>query len=346
VSIAAPARQWFGTWLRRGRFWSTAVASLALVALVALLAWRYGPWADPGFVEWRMPQATDVPVAVAAGPDGVVWFTLDSSNAIGRLKHGRIEKVRKPTENLEPLGLAAGAHGSVWYTDAHARAISRVTHDGTITSYDLSTPVARLGRLALAPDGAAWFAEPTAVSVTRLKDGVLTRHPVGPLTGAGDANVGPFGVAVDAQGTVWATLQNANKLLRLSPRGEMTEFTLPTRHSGPGDVAIDATGAVWILELSANKVARFAAGRFEEFSVPTPNAGLTALAVAPDGSAWFTEMRAHKLGRVHGGVVKELPLPRRDARPFGVSVDATNNVWYTDLTGWLGMLPADRARGN
>ena len=346
MSLAAPARQSFGTWLRRGRLWATAVASLTVVALVALLAWRYGPWRDPGFVEWKMPQVTDIPVAVAPGPDSVVWFTLDGSNAIGRLKNGRIEKVRKPSENLEPLGLAAGVDGSAWHTDAHRRAISHVSHDGTITSYDLSTPVARLGRLALGPDGAVWFAEPTAVSVTRLKDGVLTRHPVGPLTGAGEANAGPFGVAVDAQGTVWATLQHANKLVRISPSGEMTEFALPTRHSGPGDVAVDATGAVWILELGANKVARFAAGRFEEFLVPTPNAGITALAVAPDGSAWFTELRAHKLGRVRGGVVKEFPLARRDARPFGVAVDAANNVWYTDLSGWLGMLPADRARGN
>ena len=51
-------------------------------------------------------------------------------------------------------------------------------------------------------------------------------------------------------------------------------------------------------------------------------------------------------GRVRAGIVKEFPLPRRDARPFGVTVDAANNVWYTDLGGWLGMLPAKRARGN
>jgi len=73
-------------------------------------------------------------------------------------------------------------------------------------------------------------------------------------------------------------------------------------------------------------------------------AGLTALAVAPDGSAWFTEIRAHQLGRVRVGVVREFPLPRRDARPFGVAIDQANNVWYTDLSGWVGMLPADRAR--
>jgi virginiamycin B lyase len=243
-----------------------------------------------------------------------------------------------------PLGLAADADGSAWYTDAHLRAVSHVSNDATITSFDLATPVARLGRLALAPDGAVWFAESTAVSVTRLQDGRFTRRAVGPFTGAAEANVAPFGVAVDAQGTVWATLQSANKLVRIPARGEMTEFELPTRQSGPGDVAVDPSGGVWVLEVTANKVARFAGGRFEEFSVPTPNAGLTALAVAPDGAAWFTEARAHKLGRVRGGVIREFALPRRDARPFGVAVDGANNVWYTDLSGWLGMLRGDRAR--
>jgi len=42
--------------------------------------------------------------------------------------------------------------------------------------------------------------------------------------------------------------------------------------------------------------------------------------------------------------VMEFRLPRTESRPFGVAVDAANNVWYTDLSGWLGMLPAVRAK--
>jgi len=48
---------------------------------------------------------------------------------------------------------------------------------------------------------------------------------------------------------------------------------------------------------------------------------------------------------VRDGVITEFALPRGDARPFGITVDASNNVWYTDLSGWLGRLAADRARG-
>jgi streptogramin lyase len=44
-------------------------------------------------------------------------------------------------------------------------------------------------------------------------------------------------------------------------------------------------------------------------------------------------------------MITEFALPRPDARPFGIAVDASNNVWYTDLSGWIGRLAAERARG-
>jgi len=343
---ATAARRPLHVWTRRPRLWLVIAGGVVLLGAVLAVALSVGPWADSGFVEYRMPSRTDIPVSIAAARDGAMWFTIELSDAIGRLKDGQISKIGKGSENVEPLGLAVDADGAAWYTDARKRAIGRVASDGAISAFDLSTPVARLGRLAVAPDGAIWFAEPTLVSVTRLERGVFTRYVVAPRTGVGEGSVGPFGVAVDAEGLVWATLPEANKLVQISPRGEIAEFELPTRHSGPGDVAVDARGTVWVLEQSANKIARFAAGRFQELPVPTPHAGLNGLAAAPDGSVWFAEVRAHKLGRVRGDVVTEFSLPRRDARPVGVTVDGANNVWYADLSGWVGMLRADRARAN
>jgi virginiamycin B lyase len=321
------------------------VVALGIAISVAAIVWRIGPpWASWGFQEFRLPNQGDIPVGIAVGPDGTVWFTLESSDAIGLFRNGQIQKLSKGTESVEPLGLAVDAGGQVWYTEAPRQRISRASPDGSITSFGLATPVARLGRLAVAPDGDVWFAEPSVVSVTRLRDGQLTRHVVRLTHLHGAMDAGPFGVAVAADRTVWATLQNANKLLRLAPDGQMATFDVPTRRSGLGDIAADGVGAVWFLEIGANKIGRFAGGQFDEFTVPTPSAGLTALAVAPDGAVWFTELRAHCLGRLHGGTITEFALPRGDARPFGIAVDAGNNVWYTDLSGWLGRLDASRAR--
>jgi virginiamycin B lyase len=324
-----------------GWFGAAIVVSVAVAG--GALVWRPGTASSWGFQEFKLAVA-DIPVGIAVSPDGTVWFTLEASDAIGLLRNGRIQKLSKGADSVEPLGLAVDAGGRAWYTDAPKQRISRVSVDGSITSFGLSTPVARLGRLAIAPDGDVWFAETSLVSVTNLKDGRLTRHVVGSLSPETPMDAAPFGVAVAPDGTVWATLQNANKLLRLAPNGEKTAFDVPTRASGLGDVAVGAGGAVWFLEIAANKIGRFAGGRFEEFTVPTPRAGLTALAVAPDGDAWFTELRGHRLGRVHAGAITEFVLPRADARPFGITADAGNNVWYTDLSGWLGRLDADRAR--
>jgi virginiamycin B lyase len=321
---------------RQPRLW-LAVAAVAVIAGLAVVLWRIGPWSDPGFIEYRKLVETDIPTALAPAPDGAIWFTIELSDAIGLIRNGRIERLLKKTPNLEPLGLAVDAGGRAWYTDVSIRAISRMSPDGTIRSFPLGTPIVRLGRLAIGPDGAVWFADATTASVTRLKDGVFTRYP------SRSVGATPFGVAVDDHGTVWATLVDANKLLRVAADGGVTEFDVPFRGSALGDVAVEGRGAVWFLQPQANTIGRFLEGRFTEFAIPTPAAGLTALAVARDGSVWFTELRAGRLGRLRHGRVTEFRLPRAEARPFGVAVDGSNNVWYTDLSGWVGMLPASRA---
>ena len=333
---------WRPRWSWRGSV-GLAVA-VGIVSGLALLAWRIGPSGSRGFEEFRLPNRTDMPVAIAVARNGTAWFTLESSDAIGLFRNGRIERIPKGTESSEPLGLAVDVGGRAWYTEAPQQRIARASTDGVISSFGLSTPVARLGRLAVGPNGAVWFAEPSLMSVTQFRDGRFTRHVVGARAATVPVDAAPFGVAIAPDGSVWATLPNADKLLRIAPDGEMRAFDAPSRQSGLGDIAVDSNGAVFFLELSVNKIGRFAGGRFEEFAVPTPAAGLTALAVAPDGAAWFTELRGHRLGRLHGGAITEFDLPRPDARPFGITVDAGNNVWYTDLSGWLGRLDADRAR--
>ncbi len=279
---------------------------------------------------------TDIPTSIAVAPDGAVWFIIEFSDAIGVFQNGKIRRIQKKDQNLETLGLVADGAGGAWITDTTARAISHILADGEVRSFPLSTPLARLGRLALAPDGAVWFADMLMASVTRLQNGVFTAHSVSEKGGT------PYGIALDSGGNVWTTLQGPDKLGRISTSGELTTFDAPTRNAGLGDLAIDRSGAVWFLELRANKVGRFAKGRFVEFEAPTPAAGLASLAPAPDGSLWFTELGVGKLGRIKDGQVSEFSLPRAGSRPFGVAVDTSNVVWYTDLKGWLGRLPVSR----
>lgn len=315
-----------------------AVVVVIVVAAIAgfTLVRKPGPGAD--FVEYPMQVASDIPTAVAVGPDGSVWFTIDFSDAIGLIREGKLQRITKPKKSVEPVGIAVDAQGVAWFTDPTEVQISSVRTDGHIQSYPLGTPIARLARLAIASDGAVWFAESTSFSFTRLKDGQFRRHVPRQSMGA------PYGVAVDSQGNAWGTLQSANQIVKISPTGEMTDYEIPTRGSAPSDIAIDAAGRVWFLEFRSNKIGSFADGKFTEYAVPGEWSGLTGLAVAPDGAIWFGMLRAQSLGRLRNGEFKFFRMPRDTARPYTLAADAEGNIWYADISGYVGKLAAHAAR--
>jgi virginiamycin B lyase len=327
------------SWARR-RGLAIAVA-VGLVALggAALLHTLPQTWTSAArFVEYRMTDQQDAPIAIAAAADGTVWFTIDHADAIGRVRNNQIERLPTGGRNIEPTGLAVAADGSAWYTDIAARAVVRISNAGETSRFTLATPIVRLGRLAIAPDGAVWFADSTDLSVTRLKDGVFTRHGIGSPRGS------PYGVATGSDGVVWATLQGANQLLRFAPDGSITPIDLPRPGAVPSDVAVGADGAVWFLQFRANRIGQLKDGKFADFEVGKENVGLSGLAVADDGAVWFGMMRRGSLGRLRGGRIDVFPLPRENARPYSLAVDREGNVWYADITGYVGMLPARQAR--
>jgi virginiamycin B lyase len=311
-------------------------AALGIVALAggALLTRTFAP---AGFVEYHMEDPQDAPIAIAAGADGAIWFTIDHADSIGRVRDGRFERLPTSTRNIEPLGLAVAVDGSAWFTDIATRSIAHITGAGEIARFVLDTPIARLGRLAIALDGAVWFADATGYGVTRLKDGVFARHRIETARG------GPYGVALTADGSVWATLQYGNQLLRIAPDGTDATFDLPHPAAVPTDIATGRDGSLWFLQFRANRIGRFKDGRFSDVEASPENAGLSGLAVAHNDDVWFGMLRRGSLGRLRNGRIDVFALPRNNARPFSVAVDRDDNIWYADISGTIGMLPAKQA---
>ena len=310
---------------------------LLLAAAVAALTWRPPGPRSAKVIEYAMPVSTDIPTAVAVAPDGSVWFSIDFSDAVGVVRGGKVERFAKGSRSTEPIGIAVDTSGKVWVTDAATVSIVAMSATGGVQSVKLGTPIARLGRMAAAPDGAVWFAESTSYSITRLKNGELTRHAIDSARG------GPYGVAVAADGTVWATLQSGNSLLRIAPDGKITEHEIPTPGVSPTDIAVDAAGVVWFLEFPADRIGRFQDGKFDELALAGKKLGLTGLATGPGGAVWFGMLRKGSIGRLRDGKVIEFKLPRDGARPYSVALDQLGNVWYADITGYVGMLPAAEA---
>lgn len=315
------------------KIWNVLALFAVLVAAAALL-WK-GKSAGPlKFVEYSVGEGKETPIAIAAGKDGSAWFTLDSLPALGVVRQGKLERFKLPTASVEPLGIGVDPQGQVWTTDASGGAIRRLNAQGEVSTVALNTPIARLGRLAVGKDGAIWFAESTAYSFTRLKDGVLTRNVFNSVGG------GPYGIALAPSGSAWGTLQSGNQIVEIAADGKVSEFDIPTPGSAPTDVTVDANGAVWFVEFRANKIGRYSQGKFEEYALPEGAAAPSGIAAAADGSVWFGVLRGAALGRVRNGIVSIHPLPRPTARPYSLAADAAGNIWYADLSGFIGMLPA------
>ena len=321
---------------------NAAYLLIAFVALatMAFAAWRLAPPSTAQVTEYPMLEKNDIPAAIAAGNDGSIWFTIDFSSAIGVFRNGKIERIDKGTRNMDPIGIAVDQANNAWYVDAPALSIGRIGPNNEIKTFPLGTPVARLQRLTVAPDGAVWFAEGSAYSVTRLKDNVLERYQLQSARGT------PYGVAIAPDGKAWATLQQAGQIVRIDPKDGKTDwFWVPTPASAPTDITVDAKGDVWFLEFRGNKLGRIHNDEFTEFPIPSESrtAGLVGITAAPDGAIWFAMVRDHALGRFKNGVFKFFNLPRFDARPIGVAADPAGNIWYVDLTGVLGKISAQDA---
>jgi virginiamycin B lyase len=325
-------------WPRR-RHLQAMAAAVGFAVLVGICGYALRGKPPPArFIEYAMPNPQDAPTTIAAAADGSIWFTIDRADSIGRWHSGRIERLPTPGRNFEPLGLAVAADGSAWYTDIAGGAVVQISASGAASRFALDSAIVRLGRLAIAPDGSAWFADTTGYGITQLKAGTFKRHELAA------ADEGPYGVAVAADGTVWATLQRSSKLVRIEPGGTLETIDLPRRGSVPTDIAVDAEGSVWFLQFRANRLGQWKEGKFSDFEVPGQNAGLSGLAIAKDGTVWFGMIRGSSLGRLRHGKVATFRLPRDSARPYSVAVDADGNVWYADISGFVGMLSARSTR--
>jgi streptogramin lyase len=92
--------------------------------------------------EFAIPSGGD-PYAIAAGPDGNLWFTEPGAfNAVGRCTpSGGISEYPIPTPNTEVAGITAGPDGNIWFAEEFAGRIGRFSDlkgGGTLASGSLT----------------------------------------------------------------------------------------------------------------------------------------------------------------------------------------------------------------
>src|SRR3954470_20389799 len=206
---------------------SRGAAMIAALALFLVL--RVGAASAVTITEFSdgiTPGAT--PAAIAAGPDGNLWFT--ESDRVGRITPAGV--VTEFSTGITPgaglAGIAAGPDGNLWFTESDR--VGRITPAGVVTEFSTGiTPGAGLAGIAAGPDGNLWFTEHAANRVARITPlGVVTEFATGitqdtvvqgPYFHLITPGARPDGIAAGPDGNLWFTETNRG-VGRITPTGE------------------------------------------------------------------------------------------------------------------------------
>ncbi|MBX3024561.1 hypothetical protein KF840_06590 [bacterium] len=339
---------------------------------VAMVATRDAVWTRPrqGHVLHRIGRdgsvrAVDVGAerqvtAIAAGPDGELWFAAAGENTVVRLA---ADGMRAYPVGLRPrinaiAAMGTGPDRNLWFADWLSSRFSRLTPDGALTGFLTPFPSPRPLKVLAGPDGNAWL-------LGELSSQLIRATPRGEITVFDLPANFARDVAIGTDGRFWITDAEGDHLLRVTvpvpPTPEPRPPTNPPRlyaasqfddlitpidlsslrAGAPFAVAHEAFAlsdlqvsvdarylyavlgyAVQVIEIATHRVAR---------TIPAPG---SRMAIAPDGR--LAHLTAPGLGLVE---VDLRTWSLRRVLPLGCVVDS---AWAPDgRTVYALRLPAE-----
>ena len=289
--------------------------------------------------EFPLLTAGRGPSAIAAGPDGNVWFA--ESTGPGGI--GRITPSGTITEFTSGLsgpaeGITLGPDGNLWFTEPAKEKIGRITPSGTITEFSIppgSLGSAKPAQIAAGRDGNLWF---TVTSGQGAIGRITTAGVVTLFTSGLTVNSKPQGIAAGADGNIWFTeTASAAKIGRITPEGTITEFSTGlTANSKPQSITAGPNGNLWFTEeASPGRIGRITtAGAITQYETGLPaNIRPEGITAGDDGNLYFTEFNnPGEIGKITtSGVISQTATPTSDSLPRGITAGPNGNVWFTEM---------------
>lgn len=203
-----------------------------------------------------------------------------------------------PSAASSPQGIDIASDGGVWYAETTAGKIAVLHPDHTSSEF----PVPNNGQpfiLKVGSDG-IWFTDSATHAIGHLD----------PTTGKIDeyaipSGASPFFIQIAADGSKWFT--ETAGVGRLSPRGEITEWSVPLEHADDNmeQLSLDAFGNVWFAERNfdgigaagTNKVRRLnpSTNVISTYTVPTLGGTPSGIVANANGTVWVSEYYANAL---------------------------------------------------
>jgi streptogramin lyase len=290
-------------------------------------------------VEFAIPMVGiyySMPVHIAAGSDGNMWFTSSNRNNIGRITpNGTITEFAIPTgrpftSSSNPGNLVLGPDGNLWFPESSK--IARISPDGVIVEMDIPSPGPTAKRITFGPDGALWFTENNKDAVARLTtEGALTEYPVPSVPRPRADHEEPFGITTGPDGNIWFTNLGGADVARMSPSGALKQFKLPWYWISAWEIAAGGDGALWFVEDQYRLGRMTTSGDLTEVQLPTGDTPETVKA-GPDGNLWVA-VRYYDDGYVlrisPSGELTKFAIPTANGGPMDVAVGPDGKIWFT-----------------
>jgi copper transport protein len=151
----------------------------------------------------------------------------------------------------------------------------------------------------------------------------------------------PSGLAMDGNGSLWAPIVQANKVVKFDPASEsFSSYDIPTPNAGPVGIASDRSGNIWFAQAGTGSIAKIdpATGKITEYR---PKSQLQALdepaAVLSDprsSNIYISEHGGHTITAFNSllGTFREYPTVNEAGLPFGMAMDGYGNLWFAEHT--------------
>jgi virginiamycin B lyase len=108
----------------------------------------------------------------------------------------------------------------------------------------------------------------------------------------------PQSVVTGPDGNLWFTESNGNAIGRMTTRGGLTQFALPSG-SSPEGITRGPDGGMWFTEQSGNRIGRMSTdGILTEVEMPTSSSQPFGITTGRDGRLYFTEYGGNRVGKV------------------------------------------------
>jgi virginiamycin B lyase len=251
------------------------------------------------FTAWPAPTPASAPHGVTVLPDGIVFYTAQAAQLMGRLDPaaGKItNEYPAMTDPHTPLFHM----GAVWFTSSAGNRYGQIDPtSGVVTLYGVPTAAASPYGIDHAPNGRIWialFGTNELGEVDPSRPDAIVEHVLP------DAASRPRRLAVDPSGRVWYSDYNRDRLGMFDPStNQFREWQPPVSGGLPYGIAIGPDGRVWYNKDAASVMVAFdpLTEKAETLTIPTPGSTVRNVAVdKPRRRIWLALSGTGRLGLI------------------------------------------------